>query len=97
MDAFVALYIFLLAIVAGYLISSKVPAIFQTSLLSGASFINGLILIGAMVVLGNADTTAQTIIGVIAVILAAANAVGGYILTSRLLQLFKKNNEAGGE
>ncbi len=97
MDAFVALYIFLLAIVAGYIISSKVPAIFQTSLLSGASFINSIILIGAMIVLGNAETTIQTVIGFIAVTFAAANAVGGYIITSRLLQLFKKNNDAGGE
>jgi len=97
MDAFVALYIFLLAIVVGYLISSKVPSIFQSSLLSGASFVNGIILIGAMIVLSNADTTTQTALGFIAVILASANAVGGYIITSRLLRLFKKNNEAGSE
>jgi len=97
MDPFVALFIILLAIFIGYLISSKIPTIFQTSLLSGASFINGVVLIGAMLILGNSDTTVQTIIGFIAVTLAAANAIGGYIVTSRLLKLFKKNNEVGGE
>lgn len=95
MDAFVALYIFLLAVVVAYLISSKVPAIFQNSLLSGASFTNGVILIAAMIVMGNAETNTQTILGFIAVVFASANAVGGYVLTSRLLQLFDKNDKAG--
>ncbi len=95
MDAFVALYLFLLAIVIAYLVSSKVPSIFQSSLLSASSFINSIVLIGAMIVMGTADTTAQTTIGFIAVVLASANMVGGYVITSRLLQLFNKNNEAG--
>lgn len=95
MDAFVALYIFLLAVVVAYLISSKVPAIFQNSLLSAASFTNGVILIAAMIVMGNAETNTQTILGFIAVVFASANAVGGYVLTSRLLQLFDKNDKAG--
>lgn len=95
MDAFVALYLFLLAIVIAYLVSSKVPSIFQSSLLSASSFINSIVLIGAMIVMGTADTTAQTTIGFIAVVLASANMVGGYVVTSRLLQLFNKNNEAG--
>ena len=95
MDAFIALYLFLLAIVIAYLVSSKVPSIFQSSLLSASSFINSIVLIGAMIVMGTADTTAQTTIGFIAVVLASANMVGGYVITSRLLQLFNKNNEAG--
>ncbi len=95
MDAFVALYLFLLAIVIAYLVSSKVPSIFQSSLLSASCFINSIVLIGAMIVMGTADTTAQTTIGFIAVVLASANMVGGYVVTSRLLQLFNKNNEAG--
>ena len=95
MDAFVALYLFLLAIVIAYLVSSKVPSIFQSSLLSASSFINSIVLIGAMIVMGTADTTAQTTIGFIAVVLASANMVGGYVITSRLLKLFNKNNEAG--
>lgn len=97
MDAFVALYLFLLAIFIAYLVSSKVPSIFQPSLLSASSFINSIVLIAAMIIIGVADTTAQTIIGFIAVVFASANMVGGYVLTSRLLQLFNKNDEAGGK
>lgn len=95
MDAFVALHIFLLVIVVAYLISSKVPAIFQNSLLSGASFINSIVLITAMLAMGSATTTAQTVLGFIAVAFASANAVGGYVLTSRLLKLFNKNEKTG--
>jgi len=97
MDAFVALYLFLLAIFIAYFVSSKVPSIFQPSLLSASSFINSIVLIAAMIIIGVADTTAQTIIGFIAVVFASANMVGGYVLTSRLLQLFNKNDEAGGK
>jgi len=95
MDAFVALYLFLLAIVIAYFVSSKVPSIFQPSLLSASSFINSVVLIAAMIIMGTADSTIQTIIGFIAVALASANMVGGYVLTSRLLQLFNKNDETG--
>lgn len=95
MDAFTAFYIFLLAAVIAYLVTSKVPEMFHAALLSGANFINGIVLIGAMIVMSNAETKAQTIIGFIAIVLAAANAVGAYAVTSRLLNLFKKNNKAG--
>ena len=95
MDPFVALYLFLLALVIAYLVASKVPAILQSSILSGASFINSIVLIAAMITMGSANSTTQTIIGFIAVALASANMVGGYVITSRLLQLFHKNDETG--
>jgi len=97
MDGFVALYIFMLAAVTGYEIISKVPVILHTPLMSGSNFIHGIVLVGAMVVMGHAETTAQTVIGFIAVALASGNAVGGYIVTIRMLSMFKKSktNDAG--
>ena len=75
MEGFVALYIFMLAAVTGYEIISKVPVILHTPLMSGSNFVHGIVLVGAMVAMGHAETTAQTVIGFFAVILAAGNAV----------------------
>ncbi len=99
MDGFIALYIFMLAAVTGYEIISKVPVILHTPLMSGSNFIHGIVLVGAMIVMGHAETTTQGIIGFIAVALAAANAVGGYIVTIRMLSMFKKSktNDSSGD
>ena len=99
MDGFTALYIFMLAAVTGYEIISKVPVILHTPLMSGSNFIHGIVLVGAMIVMGHAETTTQGIIGFIAVALAAANAVGGYIVTIRMLSMFKKSktNDSSGD
>ncbi|WP_366943045.1 NAD(P) transhydrogenase subunit alpha [uncultured Cocleimonas sp.] len=92
MEGFVALYIFMLAAVTGYEIISKVPVILHTPLMSGSNFIHGIVLVGAMVAMGHAETTTQTVIGFIAVVLAAGNAVGGYVVTERMLEMFKSSN-----
>ena len=92
MEGFVALYIFMLAAVTGYEIISKVPVILHTPLMSGSNFIHGIVLVGAMVAMGHAETSIQTIIGFIAVLLAAGNAVGGYVVTERMLEMFKSSN-----
>ena len=92
MEGFVALYIFMLAAVTGYEIISKVPVILHTPLMSGSNFIHGIVLVGAMVAMGHAETTTQTVIGFIAVLLAAGNAVGGYVVTERMLEMFKSSN-----
>ena len=97
MDAFVALYIFMLAAIMGYEILSKTPVNLHTALMSGASFINGIVLVGAMIVMGQAETSIETIIGFIAVMLAAANAVGGYFISSRILDKFKKSDNSEGD
>ena len=68
-DGFVALYIFMLAAIAGHVIISRVPVILHTPLMSGSNFIHGIVLIGAMVVLGHADTTLEKVLGFIAVFL----------------------------
>ena len=91
MEGFIALYIFMLAAFTGYEIISKVPVILHTPLMSGSNFVHGIVLVGAMVVMGNAKTDMQTAVGFIAVILAAGNAVGGYVVTERMLEMFKSS------
>lgn len=91
MEGFIALYIFMLAAFTGYEIISKVPVILHTPLMSGSNFVHGIVLVGAMVMMGNAETGMQTFIGFIAVILAAGNAVGGYVVTERMLEMFKSS------
>lgn len=94
-DGFVALYIFMLAAIAGHVIISRVPVILHTPLMSGSNFIHGIVLIGAMVVLGHADTTLEKAIGFIAVALGAGNAAGGYVVTERMLEMFKASRKPG--
>ena len=89
MTGIVALYIFMLAAFTGYEVISRVPVILHTPLMSGSNFIHGIVLIGAMVVLGHADTPLEKAIGFIAVLLGAGNAAGGYVVTERMLDMFK--------
>ena len=91
MEGFVALYIFMLAAFTGYEIISKVPVILHTPLMSGSNFVHGIVLVGAMVAMGHAETGMQTFVGFIAVVLAAGNAVGGYVVTERMLEMFKSS------
>ncbi len=93
MDGLLALYIFMLAAFTGYEIIAKVPVILHTPLMSGSNFIHGIVLIGAMVVLGHAQTPLEKIIGFIAVVLGAGNAAGGYVVTERMLAMFKKKED----
>ena len=93
MEGFIALYIFMLAAVAGYEVISKVPVILHTPLMSGSNFVHGIVLVGAMIALGHAETVTQQVIGFIAVFLGAGNAVGGYVVTERMLEMFKSSGE----
>ena len=93
MEGFVALYIFMLAAFTGYEVISKVPTILHTPLMSGSNFVHGIVLVGAMVALGHAETDLEKIIGFIAVILGAGNAVGGYVVTERMLEMFKSTKD----
>ncbi len=92
---FLALYIFMLAAFTGYEIISRVPVILHTPLMSGSNFVHGIVLVGAMVALGRASTPAEIAIGVIAVLLAAGNVAGGYVVTERMLEMFKTSKPAG--
>ncbi len=95
MDGLIALYIFMLAAFTGYEVISKVPVILHTPLMSGSNFVHGIVLVGAMVALGQADSTTERLIGFFAVVLAAGNAVGGYVVTERMLGMFKSSQKSG--
>ena len=91
MEGFAALYIFMLAAFTGYEVIARVPVILHTPLMSGSNFVHGVVLVGAMVALGEARTPLEQAIGFIAVLLGAANAAGGYVVTERMLAMFKKD------
>lgn len=97
LDGFMAIYLFTLAAFTGYEVISKVPVILHTPLMSGANFIHGLVLLGSIIALGYANTVPQQIIGFISVLLASGNVVGGYVVTVRMLNMFKQDKKAGGE
>lgn len=97
LSAFAALYIFMLAAFTGYEVIAKVPAILHTPLMSGSNFVHGIVVVGAMVALGHADTLAAQIIGFIGVVLGAGNAVGGYVVTARMLEMFKPSDKKPGD
>ena len=90
-EGMTALYIFMLAAFTGYEIIGRVPAILHTPLMSVSNFVPGIVLVGAMVAMGHAETTLQLVIGFIGVALAAGNAVGGYVVTERMLEMFKSS------
>lgn len=99
-DGFIALYILTMAAILGFEIISKVPVVLHTPLMSGSNFIHGIVLVGAMIALGHADTTLEKVLGFIAVFLGAGNAAGGYVVTERMLEMFKprqKKDHDGGD
>ncbi|MEY4728901.1 MAG: hypothetical protein RL020_59 [Pseudomonadota bacterium] len=92
-EGYSALYIFMLAAFTGYEVISRVPVILHTPLMSGSNFIHGIVLVGAMVALGESTTVMQQLIGFFGVALAAMNAVGGYVVTERMLGMFTGKRE----
>ena len=88
------LYIFMLAAFTGYEVIARVPVILHTPLMSGSNFVHGVVLVGAMVVLGHAQTPGEQAIGFFAVFLGAANAAGGYVVTERMLAMFRRDKPA---
>jgi len=97
-EGFTALYIFMLSAFTGYEVISRVPVILHTPLMSGSNFIHGIVLVGAMIVMGHAQGGIEIAIGFFAVMLAAGNAVGGYVATVRMLDMFQpKRKKADGE
>lgn len=83
------LYILMLATFTGYEVINRVPVILHTPLMSGTNFIHGIILIGAMIALGQANTPLEQALGFFAVLIATINVVGGYVVTERMLSMFK--------
>jgi NAD(P) transhydrogenase subunit alpha len=94
-DVMLGAYIFLLAIFLGVELIGRVPSTLHTPLMSGTNAIHGIVLLGAMIILGQSDDWWLTIIGFLAVILGAANVFGGFVVTDRMLQMFKRKPSAG--
>lgn len=86
------LYIIILSIFVGVEVIGKVPSALHTPLMSGANAIHGVVIIGAIIVMGHADSENWTalILGFLAVILGTLNVVGGFVVTDRMLEMFKK-------
>ena len=93
MDGVSLLTIFVLSIFVGYEVVSKVSTVLHTPLMSGANAIHGVILVGAIIVTGHADTDIELWLGLVAVVLATVNMVGGFVVTDRMLHMFKKKPE----
>ena len=84
------LTIFVLSVFVGVEVISKVSSTLHTPLMSGANAIHGIILLGAIIVTGAADSTGALVVGLVAVVLAAVNMVGGFVVTDRMLEMFRR-------
>jgi NAD(P) transhydrogenase subunit alpha len=93
-EPIVWLTIFILSVFVGIEVIAKVSSTLHTPLMSGANAIHGIILLGAILVTGYAESTVQLVIGLVAVVLAAVNMVGGFVVTDRMLQMFTRKRPA---
>lgn len=84
------IYMVVLMIFVGIELIEKVPSVLHTPLMSGANAIHGVVIIGAIIIMGQADNIYATILGFIAVVLGTLNVVGGFVVTDRMLDMFKK-------
>lgn len=87
-------FIFALAVFVGFLLISKVPTMLHTPLMSGTNFIHGIVLVGALTVAAGANDALGYIIAIAAVLLGTLNVVGGWVVTDRMLQMFKRRPTA---
>ena len=94
MDGVALLTIFVLSIFVGYEVVAKVSTILHTPLMSGANAIHGIVLIGGIIVLGSADGALEIVLATLAVFLGAVNLVGGFVVTDRMLEMFKPRKSA---
>ena len=83
-------YVFILAIFLGLEVIGRVPSMLHTPLMSGTNAVHGIVLLGGMIVAGTADTTLLHVLGLLAVFLGAGNVFGGFVVTDRMLEMFKK-------
>ncbi len=89
-DLLNSIAIFVLAILVGFEVISKVPATLHTPLMSGANSIHGIVLVGAMIIASTATDPLSYVLAFVATVFGAANVVGGYVVTDRMLQMFRK-------
>jgi NAD(P) transhydrogenase subunit alpha len=93
-EGVVWLTIFILSVFVGIEVISKVSSTLHTPLMSGANAIHGVILLGAIIVTGSTDNDVALVVGLVAIILAAVNMVGGFVVTDRMLQMFVRKKPA---
>ncbi len=91
----ISVYIFVLAIFGGFETITKVPPLLHTPLMSGTNAISGITLVGSLISAGSGHSKVSTILGLIAVIFATVNVVGGFLVTDRMLEMFKKGSKKG--
>ena len=88
-----ALTIFVLAIFVGFEVISKVPPLLHTPLMSGSNAISGITIVGAILAAGHEERTISTLLGFVAIVFATINVVGGFLVTDRMLGMFKKKTD----
>jgi H+-translocating NAD(P) transhydrogenase subunit alpha len=87
------IYLVILMIFVGIELIEKVPSVLHTPLMSGANAIHGVVIIGAIIIVGQAESTYAIVLGFIAVVLGTLNVVGGFVVTDRMLEMFKKKKK----
>jgi NAD(P) transhydrogenase subunit alpha len=94
-EHFYFIFLLILMVILGFEVISRVPAVLHTPLMSGANAIHGVVIIGAIIVMGQAesDNYLALILGFLAVILGTLNVVGGFVVTDRMLEMFKKRKK----
>ena len=92
----VGIYVFVLAMFVGFEVITKVPPTLHTPLMSGANAISGISIVGALVIAGSGGAQLLTIVGFIAVVLATINVIGGFMVTDRMLQMFRRDRDGEG-
>ena len=90
MDLLSLIIIFALALFLGYEVITKVPSTLHTPLMSGSNAISGIVIVGAIIIASNADGILAIILSVVAIVLATINVIGGFMVTDRMLAMFKK-------
>ena len=96
-EGIVWLTIFILSVFVGIEVISKVSSTLHTPLMSGANAIHGVILLGAILVTGSTDSNGALVVGLIAIVLASVNMVGGFVVTDRMLQMFVRKKPAAAK
>jgi H+-translocating NAD(P) transhydrogenase subunit alpha len=89
-ELILGIYVFILAMFVGFEVIARVPSVLHTPLMSATNAIHGIVVLGAMLVAGAADTPLLKTLGFIAVVFGAANVFGGFVVTDRMLEMFKK-------
>lgn len=89
-ELILGIYVFILAMFVGFEVIARVPSVLHTPLMSATNAIHGIVVLGAMLVLGAADTPLLKALGFIAVVFGAANVFGGFVVTDRMLEMFRK-------